>query len=149
HATIDIGDQYGYTKPGELAQYDLDHSRSSSVSGRHHRRHESFDHYARPNIYYNPERRGFSIETNRSHDQGKSVDTHRGPPPTTRGLDKLNRHSTMYEVPPAAPVPPPPSGVAAAVPRERRGSNRHTRPVSLYQEAPPRPSQTDDFYRPR
>lgn len=152
HTTVDIGDQYGYTKPGELAQYDLDHPQQHS----RHRRHESFDHYARPNIYYNPERRGFNIETHRTHDgsgpSAKSSDVRGGPPPTTWGLDKLNRSSTAYETaPPAAPVPPSPLRPEAIQinPRERRGSNRHVRPVSLYQEAPPRPARDDGFYRAR
>lgn len=155
HTTVDIGDQYGYTKPGELAQYDLDHSQPTR-----HRRHDSVDHYARPNIYYNPERRGFNIETHRTRDSSngpsvKSADARGGPPPTTRGLDKLPKTSATYDpvsVPPPAPIPPPPTqrtDVAQAIPRERRSSNRHTRPVSLYQEAPPRSSRDDEFYRPR
>lgn len=153
HTTVDVGGQYGYTKPGELAQYDLDHPQHTR-----HRRHESFDHYARPNIYYNPERRGFNIETNRTHDTSgpptKSADARGGPPPTTWGLDKINRSSTAYDplsAPPAAPVPPSPirGDVTQNTPRERRSSNRHARPVSLYQEAPPRPTRDDGFYRPR
>lgn len=155
HTTVDIGDQYGYTKPGELAQYDLDHSKPNR-----HRHHDSFDHYARPNIYYNPERRGFNIETHRTRDSSngppvKSADARGGPPPTSWGLDKIPRSSTTYDpvsVPPPAPIPPPPTqrtDVAPAVPRERRSSNRHARPVSLYQEAPPRSSRDDEFYRPR
>lgn len=155
HTTVDIGGQYGYTKPGELAQYDLDHSKPT-----HHRRHDSLDHYARPNIYYNPERRGFNIETHRTRDSStgpsvKSADSRGGPPPTTWGLDKIPRNSGTYDpvsVPPAAPIPPPPTkhtDVAQAIPRERRSSNRHARPVSLYQEVPPRSSRDDEFYRPR
>ncbi|CAI4211050.1 unnamed protein product, partial [Parascedosporium putredinis] len=105
HSAIDLGDDYGYTKPGELLQYDLEHPKQSQP----HRRHDSFDHYARPNIYYNPERRGFSIETNRTYEPapglGKS-ESRGGPPPTTWGLDKLNRSSTAYDlVPPPAPIP--------------------------------------------
>ncbi|MBE3042625.1 hypothetical protein IMZ48_08620 [Candidatus Bathyarchaeota archaeon] len=151
HTAVDVGGQYGYTKPGELAQYDLDHPQHTR-----HRRHESFDHYARPNIYYNPEHRGFNIETNRTHDGNgpatKAADVRGGPPPTTRGLDKLNRTSTAYDpvsTPPTAPVPPSPLDVIQSNPRERRGSNRHARPVSLYQEAPPRPVRDDGAYRPR
>lgn len=153
HTTVDVGGQYGYTKPGELAQYDLDHPQHTR-----HRRHESFDHYARPNIYYNPERRGFNIETHRSHDANgpatKPTEGRSGPPPTTWGLNKINRASTVYDpvsAPPAAPVPPSPlpGDVAQSSHRERRGSNRHARPVSLYQEAPPRSARDDGYYRPR
>ncbi|SPN99825.1 uncharacterized protein DNG_02677 [Cephalotrichum gorgonifer] len=155
HTTVDIGDQYGYTKPGDLVQYDLEHPKHTR-----HRRHDSFDHYARPNVYYNPERRGFNIETHRTHDSTagaapRSSETRGGPPPTTWGLDRLNRNSAMYEpvsVPPAAPVPPPAAhhpDLTLATPRERRGSNRHARPVSLYQEAPPRPSRDNVTQWPR
>lgn len=153
HATVDVGGQYGYTKPGELAQYDLDHPQHTR-----HRRHESLDHYARPNIYYNPERRGFNIETHRTHDANgpstKPAEGRGGPPPTTWGLNKLNRNSTAYDpvsAPPAAPVPPSPlpGDIAQNGHRERRGSNRHARPVSLYQEAPPRLTRDDGYSRPR
>ncbi|PKS09411.1 hypothetical protein jhhlp_004026 [Lomentospora prolificans] len=148
HSTIDLGDDYGYTKPGELLQYDLEHPKQHH----RHKRHDSFDHYARPNIYYNPERRGFSIETNRTYEPtpGGKSESRGGPPPTTWGLDKLNRSSTVYDpVPPPAPIPPAPLRDAApSSPRERRGSNRHTRPVSLYQDMPPRP-YGDGFYRPQ
>lgn len=149
-STIDLGEDYGYTKPGELLQYDLEHPKQHH----HHRRHDSFDHYARPNVYYNPGPRGFSTEPNRTHEPAPGLtksENRGGPPPTTWGLDKLNRSSALYEpVPPPAPIPP--SALrdgAPGSPRERRGSNRHVRPVSLYQEIPPRVSHGDDYYHPR
>ena len=138
HATsaLDIEDDYGYTKPSDLARYDLEHSRAPT----HHR--ESMDMgYTRPNVYYNSNR-GLTVETNRTNDSngaGRTFDNRGGPPPSTRGFDRFPR----YEHPPHAPVPPaldvPPSPA-----RERRGSNRLQRPVSLYQEAPPR---LDEYYR--
>lgn len=153
HTTVDVGGQYGYTKPGELALYDLDHPQHTR-----HRRHESVDHYARPNVYYNPERRGFNIETHRTPDaSGPSIrpaDGRGGPPPTTWGLEKLNRNSTAFDpvsASPAATLPASnlPGDVTQRNHRERRGSNKHARPVSLRQEAPPRSTRDDGYYRPR
>ena len=147
NAPIDYGDEgYEYTKPSDLARYDLDNDRGSSQR----RRRDSFGRgdYYRPTV---------SVTT----DLGRNFDTRRGPPPTTRGFDKINRMEDasggIYDrpqvrmpAPPAVPIPPadvrrsghldvPPS------PTDKRGSRR---PV-LYQDGTPRTAHHDDYYRSR
>ncbi|TQN66743.1 hypothetical protein CSHISOI_08706 [Colletotrichum shisoi] len=169
-APIDIGgDGYEYTTPSDLARYDLDHTRPPSRS----RRRESLDRgYYRPSV---------NLTTTESasrplNDAGRYEKRGGGPPPTTRGLDKINRSATnVYDpsqpsIPPPAPsapvhlpVPPSPkdrrstgapssmevaaTSVAAAgtVP----GATASRRPVSVYQEGPPRSSHHEDYYRSR
>ncbi|KAI1876021.1 uncharacterized protein JN550_001517 [Neoarthrinium moseri] len=142
-------DDYEYTKPSDLARYDLDHDRPRSRS-----RRDSFDRGAN---YYRP-----SVVV--SNDIGGRPDGRRAPP-TSGALDRYNKHaaSGIYDRPalampalPAAPIPPPPidparrSGtldVPASPTIDRRSSR--PRPVSLYQDAPPRMGQLDDMFRPR
>lgn len=147
--TVDLGDSgYEYTTPSALARYDLDNDR---------RHRDSVD---RSNTYYRP---SVNVpDLSRPYDPPR-----RGPPPTTRGLDKVNRRvaesatASGYDRPssrlPAAaavvavPVPDrrstqldvPPS------PIERRPSRTGHRPVSLYQDGPPRASVVEDSYRAR
>ncbi|KAH8662005.1 hypothetical protein BX600DRAFT_308001 [Xylariales sp. PMI_506] len=150
-SAIDFGlEDYEYTKPSDLARYDLDHDRPRSRTGRR----DSIErgHYYRPSV---------SVV---SSDVSARSDGRRGPPPTASGLDRYNRNAAagIYDRPsvamPALPaVPPPPpvdttrrSGLLDAPPSpsvERRGS-RSGRPVSLYQDFP-RMSQADEMYRPR
>lgn len=133
--TIDLGDDnYGYTNPGALARYDIDHSRAQPL----HRRRESMDLYHRPSVYYNPDRRGLSITAGQTSDANRSYDHRGGPPPTTWGLERIRG----YEVAPPPPAPAPPQ--IEPIARERRNSSgRHSRPVSLYQDFRPR-EQTYD-----
>lgn len=131
-AAIDYGNEgYEYTKPSDLARYDLDTTRPPRTS-----RRESFDRgYHRPSVSVSTDIGGHPYEPNERRS--------RGPPPTSRGLDRLNRGAAagIYDapgvrmpVPPPAPLPPPRHlGVPGSPTSERRGSSR-TRPVSLYQD---------------
>lgn len=141
-AAIDYGDDgYKYTNAGELVRYDLDHPGSS------HRRHDSFDRgYSRPvsgylgESRYDPARGGYVTSGGRQYERSG------GPPPSTRGFDKVNR---LYEthrdrdrdrererdVPPAAPVPPNPKIASQDAPNETR-ELRRPRPVSISHEEP-------------
>ncbi|KAI8154227.1 hypothetical protein K4K50_007602 [Colletotrichum sp. SAR 10_71] len=167
NAPIDYGatDGYEYTAPGDLARYDLDHSRPPSRS----RRRESIDRgYYRPSVNVtttDPASRPYN-------DTGRRG----GPPPTTWGLDKINKSTTnVYDsgqgsIPPIVPAAPvhmqvPPS------PRDRRsagipssldvaapsvaaatvaGPTSSRRPVSVYNEGTaPRSIHHEDYYRSR
>lgn len=150
HSTtaIDLGDSgYEYTTPSALARYDLDNDRRSR---------DVIDR----STYYRP---SVSVaDISRPYDAPR-----RGPPPTTRGLDKVNRR-VAESVPvgsydrPSSRVPGPPTAVAVPVPErrstqldvppspiERRPSRTGQRPVSLYQDGPPRASVVEDSYRTR
>lgn len=142
----DFAEDYEYTKPSDLARYDLDHDRPRSRTGRR----DSFD---RGTNYYRP---SVSVVTN---EIGSRPD--RRPPPTSVALDRYNRNAAagIYErgsvaipalpaVPAAPPVDPRRSGLLdpTASPTVERRSSR-PRPISLYQDPAPR---TDDLaYRPR
>ncbi|KAI6778200.1 uncharacterized protein J7T54_000009 [Emericellopsis cladophorae] len=149
---VDYGDDgYQYTNAGELARYDLDHSRPAS----RHRRRESVDRgYYRPNVNYNSDSRSFNVNTSADLSRNYSMNTSRpyesssstrgGPPPSTRGFDKIN--SGFESAPPVAPVPPSP----IIRQTEGGGDSKRGRPVSLYQDRePPRSSHHDDYYRSR
>ncbi|KHN94251.1 uncharacterized protein MAM_07887 [Metarhizium album ARSEF 1941] len=153
-AAIDYGDDgYQYTNAGELVKYDLDQSKPSR--SRRHDRHDSFDAgYYRPNVNYDLDRRNLNINT--SHDlnrppNGVSTRQHdgrSGPPPSTRGFDKINRAYDARDVPPAVPVPPSPTGATSQL-EIPTGSGRRPRPLSLHQEAGLRSSHHDELYRSR
>lgn len=153
-AVIDYGDDgYQYTNAGELARYDLDHPKPQRQ-----RRHDSMDRgYNRPNINYNADQRSFNVNT--THDLGRNYGTvasrpydGRGPPPSTRGFDKINRGYDARDVPPAAPVPPSPTAApleVPAAPSERYDTPRRSRPLSLHQDGAPRSLHHDEYYRSR
>ena len=113
NAAIDYGDDgYQYTNAGELARYDLDHSMPTRP-----RRHDSMDRgYYRPNVNYNADQRSFNVHTSSDLAGNYNMNTSRpyegrgGPPPSSRGFDKINRGYDSRGIPPAAPVPPSPSG---------------------------------------
>ena len=159
-ATVDYGDDgYQYTNAGELVRYDLDHSKAARP-----RRRESLDRgYYRPNINYNSDQRSFHVNTSADLSRNYTMNTSRpyesgnsrgGPPPSTRGFDRIDRSfDSARDVPPSAPVPPSPTSSrpndAHGAPADYRNSRRE-RPVSLYQEsAAPRSSHHDDYYRSR
>ncbi|KAI3398105.1 hypothetical protein diail_9858 [Diaporthe ilicicola] len=155
--TVDLGDTgYEYTNPSDLARYDLDNDKAHT-----RRRRDSIDR----NTYYRP---SVNVATDASRPYEGRV---RAPPPS-RGLDNYNRRiaedttASIYDrpslrmpVPPVIPVPVPdrrssqlevpPSPVERADRIERRPSRTGHRPVSLYQDGPPRASQPDDIYRTR
>ncbi|KAI0097011.1 hypothetical protein GGR51DRAFT_487232 [Nemania sp. FL0031] len=150
-AIIDYDDDYyEYTKPGELARYDLDHDRDRRS------RRDSVD---RP--YYRPHVNVVSHDTTTRYEQPRT----RTKPPTSAGLDRYNRTtavsaydrpSVTMTAPPAVPPPPPidtarrPAALLEA-PRSPSTETRTSRPrpVSLYQEGPARSVHADDLHRSR
>ncbi|KAH7157512.1 hypothetical protein B0J13DRAFT_520243 [Dactylonectria estremocensis] len=157
-ATIDYGDEgYQYTNAGELVRYDLDHPQASRS-----RRHESFDRgYYRPNINYNADQRLLNVNTSpdlgrTSHATTTATPTTRqyeprgGPPPSTRGFDKISRaRDSSRDVPPLAPAPPEPIVTTRTLSSTGSSGERRPRPVSLYQEGTPRSQHYDEYYRSR
>ncbi|KAF9869513.1 hypothetical protein CkaCkLH20_12998 [Colletotrichum karsti] len=167
NAPIDYGatDGYEYTTPSDLARYDLDHSRPPSRT----RRRESIDRgYYRPSVNVtttDPASRPYNESGRRG-----------GPPPTTRGLDKINRSTpSVYDpslgsIPPAVPAAPSHMAVPPS-PKDRRsagvpssldvaatsvpagtiaGASSSRRPVSVYNDgAAPRSSHHEEYYRSR
>lgn len=146
-------DGYEYTKPSDLARYDLDQNQHRSS---HRSRRDSYDKYYRPTV---------SVSTGLPHQYEPNDRRQRGPPPTTWGLDKLSSRvpaaglydgaGTRMPVPPAVPLAPEPSrrsgllDVAGSPPIDRRTTSR-PRPVSLIQDTPSRSSHPDDdYYRSR
>lgn len=104
---------YTLTNPPSLAQHDLDHTEPRHA----HRRRGSADSRCRP------------VSALSMADLGaKSFDAReRGPPPSTRGRDKLpSRSTTFFDLPPRA------RGEMAQELDSR--SSRKSRPVSMYQE---------------
>lgn len=171
NAPVDYGgDGYEYTTPSDLARYDLDHTRPPSRS----RRRESIDRgYYRPSVNVTT-----TDNTVRPYIDTRGYEKRGGPPPTTWGLDKINRSTaSVYDpaqgaIPPAVPaapahmqVPPSPkerrssgvpssmdvaaTSVAAATVAGATAAAASRRPVSVYQEGPPRSSHHEDYYRSR
>ncbi|KAI1392320.1 uncharacterized protein F4822DRAFT_125220 [Hypoxylon trugodes] len=142
---------YEYTKPGELARYDLDHDRRARAAGTGGRR-ESLDRaYKRPTV---------NVEAGRYDARS------RGPPPTSAGIDRYNRAAAQgtYDRPsvvlpalPPAPAPPPVGGGGGGLrqieaprdpsPERRAVPAARPRPVSLYQDAPARMSHPEEIFR--
>ncbi|PHH87135.1 hypothetical protein CDD83_9263 [Cordyceps sp. RAO-2017] len=157
-AAIDYGDDgYQYTNAGELARYDLDLAKPSRP-----RRQESVDRgYYRPNVNYNADQRSFNVNTSHDLSRNYNMNTSRpydgraGPPPSTRGFDKISRayDSSSRDLPPAAPVPPSPTAAShldtASPSSERWEAARRPRPLSLHQDGLPRSSHHDDHHRTR
>lgn len=159
-AAIDYGDEgYQYTNAGELARYDLDHSRPARS-----RQRESIDRgYYRPNISYNTDQRSLNVNASADLSRNYSMNTSRpyegggrgGPPPSTRGFAQVNRSfESNGNVPPTAPIPPSPTvatrlGEPASSTSSEWREGRRTRPVSLYQDVVPHSAHHDDYYRSR
>lgn len=143
-------DGYGYTNPRDLVQYDLTHNQPT-----HHRsRRDSFDsgRSSRPTSIA-----GYGDIVPRSYDARE-----RGPPPSTRGFDKI-RPPIYDQPPPARPVRPssPPNSMAPMEPVQRpapfepvepvrRTSTSRARPTSMYHEnREPRRAPRDEYYEAR
>ncbi|KAJ4298670.1 hypothetical protein N0V88_003701 [Collariella sp. IMI 366227] len=119
---------YEYTKPSDLARYDLDHDQPRKT------RRESVDRYCRPTV---------SISTDLTRPYEQNDRRARGPPPTTWGLDKINRTvaggiydgagSRMPPLPPAAPLAPDGrrSGALEAPGSPREDLRGGPRPLSM------------------
>ncbi|KAK2608446.1 hypothetical protein QQS21_003015 [Conoideocrella luteorostrata] len=151
-AAIDYGDDgYQYTNVGELVKYDLDQSKP----GRSTNRHDSFDTgYYRPNVNYDADRRNFNVNT--SHDLNRApaglsrqAEGRGGPPPSTRGFEKINRGYDSRDLPPVVPVPPSPTSSNTQLEIPGRSGSRRPRPLSLHQEGGLRSSHHDDYHRSR
>lgn len=150
-AAIDYGNDYQYTNAGELVKYDLDQSKPSRS-----RRHDSFDTgYYRPNVNYDQDRRNLNVNTSHDLSRGQNapsrqLESRGGPPPTTRGFDRINRVHDSRDVPPTAPVPPSPTSATSQleVPGSS-GGGRRPRPLSLHQDDGLRSSHHDELYRSR
>ncbi|KAJ6779374.1 hypothetical protein PWT90_07937 [Aphanocladium album] len=149
-ASIDYGeDGYKYTNAGELVRYDLDHSKPSRSN-----RHESFDRdYYRPRASYASSHKrldGLRYDPERSYavPHGRP-DGYSGPPPSTRGFDKIKREYALdrdRQALPAAPKPPKPVPHSDVTGNSRDSREiRHSRPVSVSQE----PSYRDSSYHGR
>lgn len=139
----DYGDDgYGYTNPKDMAEYDL--GLDGSRGDRPHRRRESWDagKHGRPSSIS-----GYD-DIRRSDRRG---DRERGPPPSTRGFDRLPDRTSIYGAPAMHMPMPHEHIIPAALAQEpmypsdipqRRGSTR--RPVSVYQE-PERRVRSDEY----
>jgi hypothetical protein len=142
----DYGDNgYGYTNPRDVVQYDL--NQTAPIHQRSRR--DSFESGRRP-----PSITGFN-------DNARSYDTRdRGPPPSTRGFDKLpgrlpswDQGQVRMPVPPSSMAPMEPVQRPAPfdpVEPPRQNSSRNgsrARPVSLYHDREPRRGgPRDDSY---
>lgn len=143
----DYGDNgYGYTNPRDLVQYDL----NKTAPSRHSSRHDSFDggRAPRPSSIT-----GYNDIVPRSYDARD-----RGPPPSTRGFDRLPTRQAPFDwekpgritVAPMEPIHRPARVEpidALKVEPERRASSRTRRPVSLYHERERRPPRVDYYER--
>ena len=149
----DYGDNgYGYTNPRDLVQYDLN---NNAPVARHHSRRDSFEGgRAKPGSIMS-----YNDNVPRSYDMRE-----RGPPPSTRGFDKVHRQppivpfewekpTTRIPVPPMEPVQRPArveapfNDSAKPIPERRNSKSRGS--VSLYHDREKRQLQRDDYYEVR
>lgn len=139
----DYGDDgYGYTNPKDLAKYDLEHGGPRHYS---HARRDSFEPRSRPTnlpaSYYDGS--GYS----KSYENRE-----RGPPPSTRGFDRLAPGGGPYDqaggrmppVPQAPPIPRQSNNDVSLDPDDHHRTSR--RPVSLYQDRDHRHPHGDEYY---
>ncbi|KAI1454075.1 hypothetical protein F4805DRAFT_469639 [Annulohypoxylon moriforme] len=154
-AVIDYENEgYEYTKPSDLARYDLDHDRQHPRGRRRESVNQPANNYLRPTVNV------MSNDLGRYDAPGPGRG--RGPPPTSSGLERYNRATaagiydrptvTMPALPPPVPAAPAvdPKRRIEAAPRDPSPERRvvaRPRPVSLYQDAPARMSHPDDLYR--
>lgn len=131
----DYGDDgYGYTNPRDLVSYDLDNTQK-----RHHRQNSADGHRSRPtsiSSYADLAPRGYDPR-----------ERERGPPPTTRGFDKIPARTPTYDPPVRMPEPVSRPRGESGYESAPRTSTR--RPVSVYQERDNAPAYRDDYYDPR
>ncbi|KAK4145752.1 uncharacterized protein C8A04DRAFT_10365 [Dichotomopilus funicola] len=141
----DFDDQgYEYSKPSDLARYDLDHDQRNKTT-----RRETLDRYYRPTV---------SISEDLTRPFDPSEKRGRGPPPATRGLEKIGWGQTaggIYDGAgshmPLLPTAPPAPDVRRPKLLEAPGSPREEhrtgpRPLPMIQDVPSRPSHHEDQY---
>ncbi|KAJ2894531.1 hypothetical protein MKZ38_007457 [Zalerion maritima] len=117
---------YEYYRPADLARFDLENPNAAGGSSR--RRRESVDRGS----YHRP-----SVVVNSPYDRSR-------PPPTTRGLEKINRTSAAYDGPIRMPVPAvAQSPLGSSDTSSRRSASdskplspptRRERPTSMYHD---------------
>ncbi|KAH8171718.1 zinc finger protein dhhc domain containing protein [Sarocladium implicatum] len=152
-AAVDFGsgdygtDGYQYTNAGELARYDLDNPRASR------RRRDSVDRgYYRPSLSYNPDQRSLNVNTspdlsrNYTSNTSRLYDGRGGPPPSTRGFDRINSRWEDPE-PRSASGAAPSSSTPGSTFEVAGGPGRRSRPTSMYADGAPRSGLPDDYYR--
>lgn len=149
----DYGDNgYGYTNPQDVVRYDLNRTAAPAVVQTRPRRDSYEARTSRPTSIS-----GYNDLVPRSYDNRE-----RGPPPSTRGFDRIPGSGRGQWEPPQIrmPVPPPPSSLAPMDPISRtapfdpiepvrRNSSRNgsrVRPTSLYHDHEPRRGPREDFY---
>lgn len=149
----DYGDNgYGYTNPQEVVRYDLQRTAPPPVT---RPRRDSYDgRTGRPTSIS-----GYGDLVPRSYD-GRE----RGPPPSTRGFDRIPAGRGQWEPPQIRmPVPPPPSSLSPMdpIPRPapfdpiepvRRNGSRtssRARPTSMYHDHESRRGPREDYYEVR
>ncbi|KFY25896.1 hypothetical protein V493_04382, partial [Pseudogymnoascus sp. VKM F-4281 (FW-2241)] len=143
----DYGDNdYGYTNPRDLVQYDLDVDRAP----RRHPRRESYEasRSSRPSSIssYGDITRSYEP---RDRERERERERERGPPPSSRGFDKIPQRGPVYDVG-GMHMPMPHDHISSLAPPyaseslERRSSTR--RPVSVYNEEPERRKYAADAY---
>ncbi|KAI9732963.1 MAG: hypothetical protein M1818_007396 [Claussenomyces sp. TS43310] len=134
-------DGYNYTNPRDLVQYDLNRTAKHSLQ-----RQDSYEgsRSGRPSSIT-----GYADLVPRSMDTRE-----RGPPPSTRGFDKISSRTPLYDAPPpvrvpAAPAPVEPINRPATI-QPIYDDRKSRRPVSVYQESNRhRPRERDEYYDPR
>jgi zinc finger CCCH domain-containing protein 13 len=151
----DFGENgYGYTNPQEVVRYDLQRTAPPPVVQTRPRRDSYEGRTSRPTSIT-----GYNDIVPRSYD-GRE----RGPPPSTRGFDRIPGSGRGWEPPQIRmPVPPSPSSMSPMdpIPRPapfepvepaRRISSRNSsraRPTSLYHDREPRRGPREDYYEAR
>lgn len=112
-------EDYEYYRPSDLVRYDLEHARPLHPPATSRHRRESVDRgaYPRPSVFLNS-----------GYDRSR-------PPPTTRGLDRINRgvppqtSAGIYDAP-SVRMPVPPAVPHAPHTESRRSASSETKPSS-------------------
>lgn len=150
----DYGDNgYGYTNPSDLVRYDLSRAAAPPPVQQRPRRDSVEGRTSRPSSIT-----GYNDLIPRSYDNRE-----RGPPPTTRGFDRIPTRGTWEQPQIRMPVAPPQSSLSPMDPIQRpasfdpieppgRNSSRNSsrvRPTSLYHDREPRRGPREDYYEVR
>lgn len=123
---------YGYTNPRDVVQYDLARSAPKYSDERH-------------DVYIQPQSRARPNSINSIQDvTPRTYDSRGGPPPSSRGFDRIPRQP-VYEAQPTIRMP--------SIERSNRSEPIHEqkrRPQSMYlQDDRARPREREEYYDPR